>query len=79
MSQPTPEQVALADEMGAQARNIARAWIEMCEMDLGESLANTPGQEELLNVGIEAGYIGALQMLQKRGILPGLDQPRDRP
>lgn len=72
MSQHTPEELAaLADEMSQEARNIANAWIEMGEMDTGR-LCATDVERELLAVGIEAGYIATLQMLQKRGLLPGL-------
>lgn len=70
MNEPTPEAVA-AEAMQAEARNIALAWIEMAEMDLGP-LCPTEHDREVLEVGIQAGYIGTLQMLQARGLLPGL-------
>lgn len=73
MTDMTPAQLeAIAEEMRVEATNIAYAWLEMADMTDGP-LLTTNTDRDVFECGVQAGYIGALQMLQKRGLLPGLE------
>lgn len=68
---PGEQAEQLADEMQQEAFNIARAWLEMFEMQDDGPAFTREAERLAFDAGVHAGYIGTLQMLQKRGLLPG--------
>ncbi|HXH77337.1 hypothetical protein [Nocardioides sp.] len=68
--------MSAADEVGAEllqeATNIGCAWLEIFEMQVGGPVFSRDTEREAFEIGVNAGFIGAIQALQKRNLLPGL-------
>lgn len=62
----TPDE--LADEMAREATQYARAHLALFEAAEGTTIAEN--DRLIFEVGVQAGYVGTLEMLVNRGLLP---------